>query len=151
METGRRKCKITNLALRFIFFLSAFPHFFRAYYDMYCIIFFSPPPLTVNHLPPTGKRQSVCQETIHQEHTDSDICHLGVFVLRKYMLAARGPPGNFPQHKVLCVFFFFNGKTSNSTPSLMVMTEIYDVRRTPPCHLWLPFENVSLSCWDEEN
>lgn len=83
--------KSTNLALHFIFY-QPFPNFFfRAYYDMYCIIFFSPPPLTVNHLPPTGKRQSVCQETIHQEHTDSDICHLRVFVLRKYMLAARGP------------------------------------------------------------
>lgn len=108
VETGRRKCKITNLALHFIFY-QPFPIFFVLI--MTCIVlFFSPPPLAVNHLPPTGKRQSVCQETIHQQHTDSDICHLGIFVLRKYMLAARGPPGNFPQHKVLCVFSFLMRK-----------------------------------------
>lgn len=58
--------------------------------------------LTVNHLTPTGKKQSVCQEIIHQKHITSDICHIHVFVFRKCLLA--GTSGNFPHHKVLCVF-----------------------------------------------
>lgn len=42
--------------------------------------------LTVNHLTPTGNKQSVCQQILHQKHIKLDVCHIYGFGFRKHLL-----------------------------------------------------------------